>query len=212
MREYPELLEPLLFYVLHRVNGSVTEPGSGAVVEAVPVGRSLAVSPHPMFAPMSRGPQDVAEAERRVMMATQASEDFAASALLRAVLESCPTTLLLANPALDPSQHAELFRLNALELDRLTRLTPRRELLLKRPPHTSKVLTLDVDAPPRGGALYATGPGQSRARRAAPARGRLCSTGGPGPADRPRPRGRRERRDSIREDCLALGLGVDRAG
>jgi type IV secretion system protein VirB4 len=166
MREYPELLEPLLFYVLHRVTASVTDQGDGAQLKLCLMDEAWRFIQHPMVrAYVQEALKTWRKRNAAMVLATQAVEDFAASALLRAVLESCPTTLLLANPALDRQQYAELFRLNALELDRLTRLTPRRELLLKRP-HTSKVLTLDVDAPSY--ALYATGP-VDHARRAAPA-------------------------------------------
>jgi hypothetical protein len=79
-----------------------------------------------------------------MVLATQAVEDLTSAALLRTVVESCPTTLLLANPALDRQRYAELFRLNAVQLDQLAGLIPRRQLLLKRD-QMSKVLTLDVD-------------------------------------------------------------------
>ncbi len=79
-----------------------------------------------------------------MVLATQAMEDLASAALLRTVVESCPTTLLLANPALDRQQYAEVFRLNAIQLEQLATLRPRRELLLKRD-QMSKVLILDVD-------------------------------------------------------------------
>ena len=61
-----------------------------------------------------------------MVLATQAVEDLASATLLRTVVESCPTTLLLANPALDRQQYAELFRLNAVQLEQLATLTPRR--------------------------------------------------------------------------------------
>jgi type IV secretion system protein VirB4 len=59
-------------------------------------------------------------------------------------VESCPTKLLLANPALDRTRYAELFQLNEMELDLLSALTPRSQFLLKRPDLT-KVLMLAVD-------------------------------------------------------------------
>ena len=64
--------------------------------------------------------------------------------LLRTVVESCPTKLLLANPALDRQRYAELFQLNEAELELVTTLIPRQQLLLKRPDVT-KVLSLNVD-------------------------------------------------------------------
>src|SRR5258708_39992451 len=90
-----------------------------------------------------------------MILATQTVEDFASADLLRTVVESCPTKLLLANPALDRRQYAELFQLNEMELDRLGDLLPRRQMLLKRP-DLAKVLTLNVD--PRSYWLYTNTP------------------------------------------------------
>jgi type IV secretion system protein VirB4 len=90
-----------------------------------------------------------------MFLATQTITDFASADLLRTVVESCPTKLLLANPALDRAHYAELFRLNDVELDLLTDLIARRQLLLKRP-DVAKVLSLNVD--PRSYWLYTNTP------------------------------------------------------
>jgi type IV secretion system protein VirB4 len=90
-----------------------------------------------------------------MVLATQTIDDFASADLLRTVVESCPTKLLLANPALDRSRYADLFQMNEMELNLLTDLTPRRQLLLKRPDLT-KVLTLAVD--PRSYWIYTNTP------------------------------------------------------
>jgi len=79
-----------------------------------------------------------------MILATQTIEDFASADLLRTVVESCPTKLMLANPSLDRRQYAELFQLNDMELDLLAGLVPRQQILLKRP-DLAKVLTLTVD-------------------------------------------------------------------
>src|SRR5262249_28667787 len=90
-----------------------------------------------------------------MLLATQSIDDFASADLLRTVVESCPTKLLLANPSLDRAHYAELFHLNPMELDLLTQLTPRRQLLLKLRT-LSKVLNLTVD--PRSYWLYTNAP------------------------------------------------------
>jgi len=79
-----------------------------------------------------------------MILATQTIDDFASADLLRTVVESCPTKLLLANPALERTRYAELFQMNEMELALLAGLTPRQQVLLKRP-HLAKVLTLRVD-------------------------------------------------------------------
>jgi type IV secretion system protein VirB4 len=90
-----------------------------------------------------------------MLLATQSIDDFASADLLRTVVESCPTKLLLANPSFNRAQYAELFQLNDTELDRLEALMPRRQLLLKRP-GLAKVLTLNLD--PRSYWLYTDTP------------------------------------------------------
>ena len=90
-----------------------------------------------------------------MILATQTVEDFASAELLRTIVESCPTKLHLANPALDRRQYAELFQLNETELDLLTGLMPRQQILLKRPGLT-KVLNLTVD--PKSYWLYTNTP------------------------------------------------------
>src|SRR5258708_17772672 len=68
-----------------------------------------------------------------MILSTQTIDDFASADLLRTVVESCPTKLLLANPAFDQRQYAELFQLNEMELELLTSLIPRQQILLTRP-------------------------------------------------------------------------------
>ena len=60
-----------------------------------------------------------------------------------------------ARPALDRAKYADLFQLNSMELDLLTQLTPRRQILLKRP-ELAKVLNLNVD--PKSYWLYTNTP------------------------------------------------------
>jgi type IV secretion system protein VirB4 len=79
-----------------------------------------------------------------MMLATQAADDFASADLLRTVVESCPTKLLLANPSIDTQQYVDLFHLNPMEVELLTGLVPRQQVLLKRPT-LAKVLSLNVD-------------------------------------------------------------------
>ena len=99
-----------------------------------------------------------------MLLATQTADDFASADLLRTVVESCPTKLLLANPALDRRQYADLFQLNETELELVAGLMPRRQLLVKRPA-LAKVLTLAAD--PRSYWLYTNTPVDNERVRAA---------------------------------------------
>jgi type IV secretion system protein VirB4 len=146
MRAYPALIEPLLFYVLHRVRAHVDDPNAQRLKLCV-MDEAWRFIQHPTLrAYVEEALKTWRKRNAAMLLATQSIEDFASTDLLRTVVEGCPTKLLLANPALDRTRYAELFQLNAMELDLLTDLVPRRQFLLKRP-QLAKVLSLNVDSP-----------------------------------------------------------------
>jgi type IV secretion system protein VirB4 len=145
MRAYPVLLEPLLFYVLHRVTARIHDPADAATLKLCVMDEAWRFIQHPTLrAYVQEGLKTWRKRNAAMLLSTQTIDDFASVDLLRTVIESCPTKLLLANPALDRQQYAELFHLNERELDLLAGLSPRQQILLKRPDVT-KVLTLDVE-------------------------------------------------------------------
>ena len=145
MRAYPVLLEPLLFYVLHRVTARIQDPAEASTLKLCVMDEAWRFIQHPTLrAYVQEGLKTWRKRNAVMLLSTQSIDDFASAELLRTVVESCPTKLLLANPALDRHQYAELFQLNEMELELLTNLVPRQQILLKRPDLT-KVLTLNVD-------------------------------------------------------------------
>ena len=145
MRAYPALLEPLLFYILHRVVAGIQDPAEMATPKLCVMDEAWRFIQHPTLrAYVQEGLKTWRKCNASMILATQTVEDFASVDLLRTVVESCPTKLLLANPSLDRQHYADLFQLNEMELDLLTGLVPRQQVLLKRPDLT-KVLTLTVD-------------------------------------------------------------------
>ena len=145
MRAYPALLEPLLFYVLHRVTARIQDPAEASTLKVCVMDEAWRFIQHPTLrAYVQEGLKTWRKRNAVMLLSTQTIDDFASADLLRTVVESCPTKLLLANPALDRQQYAELFQLNEMELQLLTNLVPRQQILLKRPDVT-KVLTLAVD-------------------------------------------------------------------
>lgn len=145
MRAYPALLEPLLFYVLHRVGDRISDPASIGTLKVCVMDEAWRFIQHER---LRRYVEDALKTWRKrnasMLLATQTIEDFASADLLRTVVEGCPTKLLLANPAMDRQRYADLFQLNQTELDLLAALAPRSQFLLKRP-DLAKVLTLAVD-------------------------------------------------------------------
>jgi type IV secretion system protein VirB4 len=153
MREYPELLEPLLFYVLHRVTDHI---GRRQGLTLCVLDEAWRFIQHPTLrAYVQEALKTWRKRNAAMWLATQAVDDFASADLLRTVVESCPTKIFLANPAFNRAQYAELFQLNPMELDLIAGLVPRSHVLLKRP-DIAKVLALHVD--PTSYWLYTNSP------------------------------------------------------
>lgn len=145
MRTYPSLLEPLLFYVLHRVTERVHDPAEAAALKVCVMDEAWRLIQHPTLRSyVQEALKTWRKSNAAMLLATQSADDFASADLLRTVVESCPTRLLLANAAMDRRQYRDLFQMNEMELDLLSGLAPRQQVLLKRAT-LAKVLTLRVD-------------------------------------------------------------------
>ena len=144
MRSYPAVLEPLLFYVLHRVSTTVQSPEETGLKVCV-LDEAWRLIQHPVI---RNYVQEALKTWRKkngaMLLATQSLDDFASTDLLRTVIESCPTRLLLANPSVNIAQYRDLLQLNEMEVSVLGNLTPKRQVLLKRGA-LAKVLELNVD-------------------------------------------------------------------
>jgi type IV secretion system protein TrbE len=152
---FPLVLEPLLFYVLHRASASI---------DAAPIAqlKLFVLDEAWRFIRDPTVKRYIAEALKTwrkrnaaVLLATQSSEDFADPDILRTVIENCPTKCFLANPDLDVARARDLFHLNDTEARKIVELQPRRQFLLKRP-DAAKVLELQVD--PRAYWIYTNTP------------------------------------------------------
>ena len=156
MDKYPQVLEPLLFYVLHRANAAIYDPAQAAVFKLFVLDEAWRFMRDPTInAYITEALKTWRKQNAAMILATQSSEDLTRSAMLRVVVESCANKILLANPNLDRQAYRDLFGLNDTEIDLVTGLIPRQQLLLKRP-DLSKVLNLFVDA--EAFALYTNAP------------------------------------------------------
>src|ERR671918_856274 len=96
MRAYPLLLEPLLFYVLHRVVARIQDPAEASTLKVCVMDEAWRFIQHPTLrAYVQEGLKTWRKRNAVMILATQSVEDFASADLLRTVVESCPTKLLL---------------------------------------------------------------------------------------------------------------------
>lgn len=145
LERFPAVLEPLLFYILHRASTVVRDRSDTATLKLFVLDEAWRFVRDPTVK------QYVTEALKTwrkrngaMILATQSTEDFADSDLLRTILENCPTKFFLANPGMDTARARDLFHLNHIEAAKIAGLRPRLEALLKRP-DVAKVIQLNVE-------------------------------------------------------------------
>src|SRR5439155_17419498 len=103
--------------VLHRITARGQDSAEQATLNLCVMDEAWRFIQHPSLrAYVQAGLKTWRKRNAAMILSTQTIDDFASSDLLRTVAESCPTKLLLANPALDQRQYAELFQLNEMEL------------------------------------------------------------------------------------------------
>jgi len=144
--DYPDILEPLLFYVLQRASTEIEKPANTATFKAFVIDEAW------IFLKNKTIRDWIVKAEKTwrkknaaMVLATQSVVELAASDMLHIVNESCPTKIFLSNPNIDRKLYAEIFQLNDTQLELLESRVPKRELLLIQPRGTKK-LVLEVDA------------------------------------------------------------------
>jgi len=142
----PLVLEPLLFYLLHRATALVADPTLAGTLKVFVLDEAWRFLRDPTIrAYVTEALKTWRKKNACVLLATQSSEDLQRSELLRVAIESCPTKCFLANPHIDRAVYQDLFHLNETETEAIATLVPRQQILLKQPA-VAKVLNLRVDA------------------------------------------------------------------
>jgi len=165
MDKSPQLLEPLLFYILHRANAAIADESRAATLKVFVMDEAWRFLRHETTRLyILEALKTWRKKNGMMILATQSSADLLGADAVRTVLESCPTKIFLSNPEMDATAYRELFHLNDTEIAWIRRLTPKRQMLLKRP-DLAKVLTLQVD--PKSYWLYTNNPNDNPKRREA---------------------------------------------
>jgi type IV secretion system protein TrbE len=165
MSRYTELLEPLLFYILHRANDVICDREIASVFKAFFIDEAW------VFLRNSGIRQYVREALKTwrkhnaaMILSTQSLDELRRSELLDVIVESCATKIFLANPDMDRDLYRRQFHLNDTEIEWIASLLPKRQFLIKTP-ELAKVANLNVDR--RSYWLYTNDPYDNRKRQEA---------------------------------------------
>jgi type IV secretion system protein VirB4 len=144
--DYPDILEPLLFYILQRASFEIEKPANTATFKMFVIDEAWIFLKNKTIRDwITRAERTWRKKNAAMVLATQSLVELAASDMLHIVNESCPTKIFLANPNIDRRLYADIFQLSDTQLELLESLVPKRELLLIQPRGTKK-LVLEVDA------------------------------------------------------------------
>jgi type IV secretion system protein TrbE len=165
MDKYPQVLEPLLFYVLHRANAAIYDPALDTRFKAFVMDEAWRFLKNDTIRKyITEGIKTWRKRNAAMILATQSSDDLERSEILSVIVESCATKMFLANPGMDRDAYRETFHLNQTEAALIAGLLPKQQILIKRPDF-SKVVNLNVD--PIGYWLYTSNPYDNQRRREA---------------------------------------------
>ncbi|MGI9072255.1 MAG: VirB4 family type IV secretion system protein [Bryobacteraceae bacterium] len=162
---YPQVLQPLLFYIFQRISQVVYDP------TLLPVYKQLWADEVWRFLANDTARQYLVTAGKTwrkhnagIGLITQSAADLQNAGVLDLVNEICPTKILLANPGADHAAYQRMFHLNEKEVELFASLTPKRQFLLKTD-QRAKVLNVDLD--PRAYWQYTNSPYDNERRDAA---------------------------------------------
>jgi type IV secretion system protein VirB4 len=165
MSRHPELLEPLLFYILHRANDAIANRDISSTFKAFFIDEAWVFLRN---ASIQRYVTEALKTWRKhnaaMILSTQSLDELKRSELLDIIVESCATKMFLANPDMDQDLYRRQFHLNDTEVNLISTLIPKQQLLLKTP-ELAKVVNLHVDQ--RSYWLYTNDPYDNRRRKEA---------------------------------------------
>ncbi len=165
MGQYAELLEPLLFYILHRANAVITDRQLTAKFKAFFIDEAWVFLRNPNI---QRYVVEALKTWRKhnaaMVLSTQSLDELRRSDILDVIVESCATKIFLANPDMDRELYRRQFHLNDSEVEHIAGLIPKQQFLIKTP-ELAKVVNLTVD--PKSYWLYTNDPYDNQKRKEA---------------------------------------------
>jgi type IV secretion system protein VirB4 len=142
----PEVLEPLLFYVLHRASNEIADPTKLATFKVFLLDEAwLFIKNETIRNYVVQAQKTWRKHNAAMILATQSIKELEESGMLSIVSESCPTKIFLANPEMNREVYREAFHLNDTELDLIAGLVPPGQMLIRKA-QSSKKVRLNVDS------------------------------------------------------------------
>jgi type IV secretion system protein VirB4 len=142
----PDVLEPLLFYVLHRASNEITDPQQLGTFKIFLLDEAwLFLKNETIRSYIVQAQKTWRKHHAAMILATHSIKELEESGMLQIVSESCPTKIFLANPEMDRDLYREAFHLNDTELELIAGLVPPGQMLIRKA-QSSKKVHLNVDS------------------------------------------------------------------
>ena len=142
----PDVLEPLLFYVLHRASNEIADPQKLGKFKMFLLDEAwLFIKNETIRDYVVQAQKTWRKHKAAMILATQSIKELEESGMLAIVAESCSTKIFLANPEMNRDVYREAFHLNDTELDLIGGLVPPGQMLIRKA-QSSKKIHLNVDS------------------------------------------------------------------
>ena len=142
----PEVLEPLLFYVLHRASNEITDAKQLSTFKMFLLDEAwLFIKNETIRSYIISAQKTWRKHNAAMVLATHSVKELEESGMLQIVSESCPTKIFLANPEMDRTLYREAFHLNDTEIELIAGLVPPGQMLIRKA-QSSKKVQLNVDS------------------------------------------------------------------
>lgn len=162
MEQYPQILEPLLFYILHRANHVIANKAISHVFKAFFIDEAWTFFRNPRIKNyIVEALKTWRKQNAAMILSTQSLDELRKSDIVDVIIETCATKIFLANPDMDRELYRTQFHLNETEIDVITGLIPKRQFLIKNH-EIAKVVNLEVD--PKSYWVYTNDPFDNQKR------------------------------------------------
>jgi type IV secretion system protein VirB4 len=142
----PDVLEPLLFYILHRASNEIADSSKLATFKIFLLDEAwLFIRNETIRNYVVQAQKTWRKHNAAMVLATQSIKELEESGMLAIVSESCPTKIFLANPEMNRDIYREAFHLSDTELDLIAGLVPPGQMLIRKA-QSSKKVHLNVDS------------------------------------------------------------------
>lgn len=162
MEQSAQILEPLLFYILHRANHVITNREITHIFKAFFIDEAWTFFRNPRIKGyIVEALKTWRKQNAAMILSTQSLDELRKSDILDVIIETCATKIFLANPDMDRELYQNQFHLNDTEIELISTLIPKRQFLIKNH-EVAKVANLEVDA--KSYWLYTNDPFDNRKR------------------------------------------------